>query len=216
MRSVVNLVGASLLIALAPGCNMLIPASAVGQHRKKVTAEFDKLRNTRTAILVWADPATRFDYPHVQFELSSQIAADLSAHLNEDKSRIDLVDTRDVADFLQKEPGASNNPLRVGRQFKADYVVFVEVVRFQMRDPDSPELLRPNIEANVSVHDVRSEPERAARVELSMAQAQYDEGRPVLLTATSAHRVREEVYQVFGETVARKFYDHTIDLAEEH
>lgn len=215
MRSAVHLTCVAFLLTMTPGCNMLIPASAVGQHRKKVTAEFDKLRNTRTIILVWADPATKFDYPHVQFELSSHIAADLTAHLADPKSRVDIIDPRDVADYLQKEPLASNQPIRVGRHFKADYVVFVELVRFQMRDPDSPELLRPVIEANVSVHDVRPEPERAARVELSMARAEYDQGRPVLLTATSAYRVREEMYQIFSEIVARKFYDHTIDLAAE-
>lgn len=199
-------------LLLATGCNLLLPAAFVGDHRKKVLAEFDKLPRTRTAVLVWARAETRFDYPQIQFELSSYITEMLGAKLNEGESRLDLVDPRDIADFLQREPSAANSPSKVGKQFNADYVVFVELSRFQIRDADSPQLLRPRVEAAVSVHDIRANPDRTSRYELTPVTTTYDDGRPVLLTGTNAQGVRVETYRIFAEQVARKFYDHTVDL----
>ena len=40
----------------------------------------------------------------------------------------------------------------------------------------------------------------------------YPEDRPVLLTATNSPQIREATYYKFSELVARKFYEHTIEL----
>jgi len=200
------------IVLAAPACNMLLPAMFVGEHKKKITAEFDKLEGTRTLVLAWAPPATLFDYPYIRFEVASRVTGQLASRLRGTDRGTDLVDPRDVADYLQKEPDAAADPMKVGRQFDADYVVFVEISRFQIRDPHSPELLQGTIEAGVSVFDMHVDPDLDPRHELTPVEAVYPPNGPKLMTATNAQFIREATYDIFSEQVARKFYDYTVDL----
>jgi len=193
------------------GCNLLVPFIFVGEHKKKIMAEFDKLPQTRTAILVWTDQETRYDYPWIRLELASYIASELSAELNKGNSHIDIVDPRDVSDFLQTDMSAGIDPVKVGRKYNADYVIFVQLLEFQIRDPASPQLVQGKINAAVSVHDVRADPDQTVRYELAPVETAVPK-TPVLLTPTNSARVREQLYRSFSEQVARKFYDYTVDL----
>jgi hypothetical protein len=64
----------------------------------------------------------------------------------------------------------------------------------------------------VSVHDIHADPDQLSRYELAPVACQYPEGAPLLINATNAPLVREATYRKFAEQVARKFYEHHIDL----
>ncbi|MHC4696484.1 MAG: hypothetical protein ACYTFA_07070 [Planctomycetota bacterium] len=181
-------------------------------NQKKISPEFDKLAQSRVAVLVWTDPATLFDYPHARFELATYVGEKLTAEMAQRLLGMELTDPRDVEDFLQKDIDAQIDPVAVGRQFDVDYVVYLEVFEFQIRDAQAPQLLRGKINASVTVHDIRADPDRAGRYELTPVDCIYPEGGPVVLTATNAPLVRESTYRKFAEQVARKFYEHTVDL----
>jgi hypothetical protein len=99
----------------------------------------------------------------------------------------------------------------VGRALSADYVVYVEVLKFQFRDPSRPQFLRGEIHASVSAHDISADPDRLRRYELTPVECFYPDN-PVLMSATNAPLVREATYRKFAEHVARKFYEHTVEL----
>jgi len=200
------------LLVCGAGCNLLTPLAFVGNPQQKVPAEFDKLRNTRTAVLVWAEPETIFHYPHVRFELSAAVRGHLLAKLNEGESRLEVVDPSDVEDFVQKRRSAAIDPVAVGRHFECDYVIFIELLRFQIRDTDAPELLHAKVDAAVSVHDVRADPDQSMRYDVSSVETVHPAGGPVLMSPTNSLIIRQQVYEKFAEEVARKFYDHTVDL----
>jgi len=201
-----------LMIPLAGSCNLLTPLVFLGEHKKKVLPEFDKLPDSKVAVLVWTEPATLFDYPHARFELATYVADKLTTEMGQRKLGTEFVDPRDVEDFLQKNVDAQIDPAAVGRQFRADYVVYLEVLGFQIRDPAQPQFVQGRIEAAVSVHDVRADPNRPARFELAPVTSEYPEGAPVLLSATNSPLVREQVYRKFAEQVARKFYEYNVDM----
>lgn len=204
-----------LLLCLCPltaSCNLLIPAVFIGEHRKRVLAEFDKLENHRVAILVWTDPSTLFDYPYARFELSSYVRDKLFSEMALRELPIDLVEARDVEEFLKRNAQARIDPRAVGKAFKADYVIYLEVLKFQIRDPDQPQFLRGEIHASVSAHDMHADPDELRRYELAPVKCTYPEGPPVLINATNSLLVREATYRKFAEQVARKFYEHNVDL----
>lgn len=204
-----------LLAVIAVGgtsCKMLTPLIFVGEHKQKVTAEFDKLDNRKVAVLVWTDAATLFDYPHARFELATYIADKLQAEMSQRNLGTELVDPRDVEDFIQRNPDAQVDPLAVGKKFKTDYVIYLEILTFQVRDPDEPQFLRGKIEASVVVSDVRADPDQLRRYELTTVNCVHPEGAPILMTRTNSALIREAVYRKFAEQVARKFYEHQIDL----
>ena len=200
------------LLPLAMSCKLLTPLVFVGEPKKKISAEFDKLRHSRIAILVWTDAATLFDYPHARFELATYVGEKLAAEMAQRRLATEVVDPRDVEDLLQKDLDARIDPRRVGREFNADYVVYLEVFEFQIRDPVMPQFLRGNIHASVSVHDIRADPDRPGRYELTPVRCVYPEEGPVALSATNAPLIRRSTYRKFAEEVARKFYEHTVDL----
>ncbi len=200
-------------VALFAGsCNLLTPLVFVGDHKKKILAEFDKLPNSKVAVLVWADAATLFDYPHARFELAAYVGDKLQTELAQRKQPIELVDARDVEDFLQKNLGARIDPQKVGRHFDVDYMVFVEMLGFQIRDSQQPQLLQGRLEAAVAVQDVRAEGGRGQRFDLVSVRVVYPHESPVLMSASNSQLVRESAYRKFAEEVARKFYDYTVDL----
>ena len=203
---------AALLLTSLASCNWLTPVVFIGEHKKQISPEFDKLANKRVAILVWVDPSTLFDYPHARFELATYVGEKLHSEMGQRKLGTDVVNSRDVEDFLQKTPDSQFDPLAVGRKFKADYVVYVEVTKFQMRDPEQPQFLRGTIHASVSVHDVAADPDQIARHELTEVLCSYPDGQPLLIDATNPPLVREAVYRKFAEEVARKFYEYSVDL----
>lgn len=202
-----------LVVAVAAsGCNWLTPLVFVGEHKKEVTAEFDKLPGSRVAVLVWTDPAVLFDYPYARFELASYVTEKLTTEFGSRNQRIDLVNAREVEDFVRRDPGVAVDPRTVGRQFSADFVLYLEVIAFQIRDPRQPQFLQGRIGASVAVYDIRPGAGAADRYELAPVEAVYPEGQPVVLSATNAPLVREMTYRTFADMVARKFYNYTVEI----
>ncbi len=202
-----------ILLTIAPGCNWFKPLAFVVQPPKqKVSPEFDKLPGARVAVLVWTDPSTLFDYPHARFELATYVGDKLTTEMSQRKLDVGVVDPRDVEDFLQKRPESQINPEAVGKAFEADFVIYLEVLRFQIRDPQQPQFLQGRIEASIAVIDPRAEPDRPRRFELTPVKCLYPENQAVVLTADNAPRIREGTYHKFAELVARKFYEYTVDL----
>jgi hypothetical protein len=199
-------------VPLLASCNLLTPFVVLGEHTKKVSPEFDKLAGKRVAVLVWTEPATLFDYPHVRFELATYIGDKLYAEMGQRDLGTQVVDPRDVEDYLQKNIDAQIDPYAVGRKFKADYVVYLEVLEFQIRDAQAPQFLRGRIQASVSVHDIHADREPQRRFELTPVQCVHPEDQPVLMSATNSPLIREATYRKFAEQVARKFYEHTIEM----
>ncbi len=202
-----------LLASLATtGCNLLTPIIFVGEQKKQVSSEFDKLADDNIAVLVWTDPATLFDYPHARFELAAYIGEKLSGELSQRGLGTRVADSRDVEDFIQKNISAQIDPQAVARKFDSDFVIYLEVTEFQFRDPHQPQFLQGKIGASVRVYDFRADPGRPVTFELTPVNAVHPEGTPALFRSTNAPFIRETTYRKFAEYVARKFYEYTIDL----
>lgn len=209
-----RLAGAAVvsLVILAQGCNWLTPLVFLGEHKKKITAEFDKLPGHRAAVLVWTDQSTLFDYGYARIDLASYLVSKLSAELATRKQTADFVDPRDVENYLGRNLGRDIEPADVAEQFNADFVIYVEVLEFQLRDPMQPQLLQGRVQASVAVYDMRVSRDRPQRYELAPVQIVQPEAAPVLMTRDNSLLIRNETYLKFAEEVARKFYDYEVEL----
>lgn len=199
-----TIVGLTVVLA---GCSWLVPLVFLHPGTKKVPAEFARLQGKTVAVMVWAEPETLYDYPYVRLELASYVSDKIRAHVKD----VRLIDDRKVEDFIQKDPQAALEPHRVGEQFGADMVVYLELLEFQMRDPDSPALLQGRIDAAVNVHDLTADLDEAGRYELAGVETTHPE-QPVLFSLTAADILRSETYDKFAEQVTRKFYAHDQEL----
>ena len=185
------------------GCNLLIPVIFLHPGTKKVPPEFARLEDSRTLVMVWAEPETLYDYPHVRLELASYIGDQIAAGVK----GVQLVNERKVEEYLQRNPEAMVDPRQVGEHFGAEMVVYVELLEFQIRDPESPDLLQGTVRAAVRVHDLTAETDELGYQELAEVTVVCPD-QAVLYTATAPIVVRNETYKQFAEAVARKFYEH--------
>ena len=197
-------------VPLATACNLLTPLVFFADTRKKVAG----VRQTawqRVAILVWTESATLFDYKYARMELATYVGDKLQVELTQRNSATQLIDPRDVEDFLQRHPATLVDPHAVGRNFNADYVVFLEIAAFQMRDPRLPQLMQGRITAAISVHDVRADSAGTRRFDLTPVHTVHPEDQPIPMSAGNVQLFRETVYRKFAEETARKFYEHTLE-----
>lgn len=183
------------------GCNMLMPMIFMGEHKERIPAEFDKLKGKTVAVAVWADQNTLFDYPYVRMELGLHIADRLWANVDD----IKVADGRKIEDFLQRNLANTIDPADIGKKFDSEMVVYIELLDFQIRDPQSPDFLDPRIDASVAVYDLSADPDQPKQYELEPVKV---EGESKLFTETSGQVARKALYEEFAETVSRKFYDH--------
>jgi hypothetical protein len=197
-----------LAILSITGCNWLVPFTFLGEHKRTMPAEFSKLAGQRALVLVWADPATLFDYPHVRLEMASYISDKIRAHLED----TELVDPAGVEDFLNRELTAAVDPITTGEKFDADYVIHVELLHFQMRDPSTPDLIQGDVRASVAVFDLNAEPDRAGKFSLSPVAVKVPENSPMLMSSRNLLLIRQQTYDTLSEFIARKFYEYQIDL----
>lgn len=139
-------------IALTSGCKLLgAPFLLWGpEPTKLVPAEYPYLENKRVAIVVWADSDTLFEFPHVRFELGAFVEEALSGKVK----GVVLVPSRRVADLQSADPDWDREPPgRLGKELGADRVIMVELTQYTLREPESPQLLRAYVAANVKVYD---------------------------------------------------------------
>lgn len=197
------------LLAVLGGCNLLLPFALMTEHRQKVPAEFSKLDGKNVLVLMWTQPETLFDYPHVRLELSTYVADRVRA----DVQGVTVVDPRRVEDRLQKTLVSSADPVDFGEHFDAEMVVYMELLEFQIRDPDAPDFVRAKIESSVAVYDLATDPDDPRQYELTPIALVHPDNTALLITNTNVVRVRQEAYVKFAEMVARKFhpYEQVID-----
>lgn len=190
------------------GCNLLVPFIFIGEHKRSVPAEFSKLQGKRAVVLVWAEAATLFDYPHVRLELATYISDKIAAGVKD----CELVDPQRVEDLLARNLDAAVDPVLTGKHFKADFVVYVELLKFQIREPATPDLVQAHVQAPVSVYDLTADPDETGRFTLNPVDVVCPESQPLLMSSRTALLVRQQAYERFSEKIARKFFDHKVDL----
>ncbi|MFQ5491909.1 MAG: hypothetical protein ACE5GE_14420 [Phycisphaerae bacterium] len=196
-----------LLLVCTPvvltGCNWFVPLAFILPDTKKVPAEYAKLEDQKVMVLLWAEPETLYDYPYVRYELGEYIGDKIRANVD----GVQVVNERKIEDHLHRHPEAAMDPEEVGEHFGAQMVVYIELLEFQIRDPEAPDLLQGKVEASIRIHDLTGESGAPDVQELESVSVTCPDN-PMLYTATAPIVVRNETYKLFAEEVARKFYEH--------
>jgi hypothetical protein len=166
------------------------------------------------AVLVWAESDVLFDYPHLRLETGTYIGEKLKAELtgNKVKNPIELIEQRRVEGYLERAATTSVSPEEIGRELNAEMVVYVEILKFSMRDADMTSHLKGRVEAAVSAYDMTGNPDDPNQYDLNSVKFEFPESNPVVLNPTNALRVRQGTYEKLSELVARKFYEYQEEL----
>lgn len=191
------------------GCNLLIPGVILmGPPTKKVDPEFARLSGKRVVVLVWAAPGVLSKYPYARYDIAKYVADQLRSEIEE----VHTVSANKVEREIRSRPHESGEPGEIGRLFEADVVVYLELLRYQMRHPESPHLFRGDISASVTVFDLTEFKDKPVRYHLSAASVIHPEGAPISVYNTTEQKLRKETSEIFAETVALKFKSHRVEI----
>jgi hypothetical protein len=110
-----------------------------------------------------------------------------------------------VERYLDQQNALEQDPVELGKHFKADIVLHLSVYEFSLRDPDMAHFYRGRLGASVQVYDMTKgeEPERTA---LQDAKVIVPEDAPVGVENTTAAQIRQATYDAFTVEVGKKFH----------
>ncbi len=212
----ISAIVALTMIVMISGCNLLaFPIYAFNADKtKKVLPEYSGLQGKKICIWVWADESLMFDYPAIRLDIANHAKYFIQQHI-----QCDIIDPALVDKFRKSQYQADLlTPVEIGKHFKADVVLFIEVSDFSTHMPDTPELLQGRLSTHCVLYDCTgnlpvTSPQR--KLWSGNIDVVYPENRPMSVAQTNVLAIRSITLKLFGEKLAKKFYEHREPIAKD-
>jgi hypothetical protein len=123
----------------------------------KRLASQDKKKEVRVAVLAYSAMETRSEFIHVEHTLAELLARQLAELSNANGEKVVLVSPRLVEEYKNRRPSRRGcDPVEVGKHFKADYVIYLELNGMGLYEPGTyPPMLRGHADIAVTLVDMR-------------------------------------------------------------
>jgi hypothetical protein len=131
---------------------------------KRLASE-DKKKEVKVAILAYSAMETRSEFIHVDHTLADLLAKQLAEQSKANQEKVVLVSPRLVEEYKNKHPSRRGcDPVEVGKHFKADYVVYLELNQMSLYEPANyPPMLRGHADISVTLVDMRDPEDQAQK-----------------------------------------------------
>lgn len=200
----------AMLAAMLGGCNQAGHLAYLffgEEHTKTVEPEFRDLPHSTVAVVIYADEQVQYEYPEATLSLSTAIASEL--HNNVDL--VQVVDPLEVRAYQHENLGwQSVDKSSLGREFEADYVLFVALREYGTREPGSLSIYRGHINAEASLFKVHELPGTSAVWQDEYVEVSYPPKGPTGAVAEVEDVIRYRTDKSFAELLAKRFYPHEI------
>jgi hypothetical protein len=148
-------------VGLSTGCDLgalayfLMP-EAREPAKMRSLASVNAKKPTRVVIFTWAGLEMRSDFVNADRQLSEMLAAKLSELAKDNEEGLVIVPPRKVTEYKNSHPRWRELDLaEIGRQFSADYVIYLEFHSLSMYEPGmANQLLRGRAQMTISLVDV--------------------------------------------------------------
>lgn len=214
-RNVLQRIGGAvgaLSITSIVGCSkMLLATGKLLNGDPKQTAEFTLLtkenlaKGTKTVLVACSAPeAVDANTSTLKLDLIDGITRRMK--MNHVKTiKPDL-----VAEWVDDHGGMNADPQELARDFDADYIAWIDVQSFSLREPNSPKLLRGNTSGYIRVFKVQGEGDarRALKVYQTEFSLIYPLHQPISEQSRSATVFHKDYVDHLCELLAERFYDH--------
>lgn len=209
---IIALAAALGIAALIAGCNHAaywLHAFAPPPPMKTVEAECNQLPGKSVAIVIFADQSVQYEYPMAKVELSAALGEELKKHIDD----VTVVNWRRVIKYQNSNPDwTSTDKAKLGKLFNANFVLYISLVEFTLREPGSLNLCRGRITADVSLYQCSSDTRDSSIWREDDIRVLYPEkGHSQLLE--NNRQIQELSYntvKTFATELARKFYKHKV------
>jgi hypothetical protein len=123
---------------------------------------------------------------------------------------VEVVSPDKVARWIDQNGGVVADPTAMANAFDADYVAWIDVEAFSIREPNSPKLLRGRSQGYVRVYRVEtlSDEKIALAAFNSEFTTTYPVHQPLNETGQTAETFQKKYIDHVCDELAEKFYDH--------
>ena len=193
------------------GSPFAIIAQAVPQY---IAAAYPGLAGQRVAVMVYAEPGVRADYPDLTIDAAGGIQTKLVAAQSDPKPK-DLIGTTfpirpdSIARFQEDHPELENAPVtQTAARLNVDRLIYVEINSFATRSEASLDLYHGNVLASVQVVEIGPTSAKVVYqdpgVKISFPKDDPKEGEP----DGSDSKVYTNTLDAFTTDIAQRFYKH--------
>jgi len=202
--------GALLVVS---GCSLAVMAGKMVMGDVKMKSQFKQATHTDLAkldrkvlVLCSASDTIRTGYPSVDFDVLEGVTHRLKAH-----GIRKIVSPDSVNGWLDDHGGRCDDLQELAEHFHAEYLIHIDVTRFNCKEENSPNLLRGHAEGHVQAFhlDDSSSGKRLLEVMRSEFTSTYPEGNPVSIDKKSENNFQREFIDRISLQFAQIFYDHT-------
>ncbi|MCA9016908.1 MAG: hypothetical protein KDA77_16360 [Planctomycetaceae bacterium] len=201
----------ALLCLSASGCSLGVMVGKMFFGDPLITCEFtsrtkvDLTEDKKKVLVICSTPESiRSDYPSLNYDLLEQITYRLK------RQDIEVMDTGEVATWLDDNGGVWNDVDELAENFDVDYIIHVDIDDFDYREPNSPNLLRGKTFGNVSAYEVHEVDgiKRALEVFSSEYTSEYPSHLPVSVEQESPKVFRKKYLDRIADQIGRFFYNY--------
>lgn len=195
-----RLLGVLLLAGIVStlGCNPITSLyfMAMGVDSKvgpkcKLAKEDDKdEKGVKVVVLTYCGLETRQELLGADRELASLFGARLTEGTKANKEKVTVISPSRVQRYKDEHPNWQSDGVEtIGKYFKADYVIDLEIGRLTLFEPRSAnQMFRGNAEVSVTVHDMSKAHEEPVFHEEYTTE--YPPSRPVPVTDSTPQKFR--------------------------
>ena len=155
----------------------------------------------KVLILVYADQSIQYMHQQLaRFDTAAVVATEL-----DDKLDVDVVDPAMVEHFQAANINWAGWPLsRIARRYHADYILYIELLKFTTSAEESGELVRGQLEASSVLY---AADDTATQLWQGKVKVVHPD-TPVVTDLGVPERIRYETLKLFAERLVKHFYGH--------
>lgn len=205
----------SVLMVSAPGCQIVIGVMMMLGGRPMLDADFKTMTKKemtdakKVVVLCTSPEKAQGDMTALDLDILAEVSRRMRAN------KINIVDAHKVGSWIDDNGGELNKSdlVEIGRKFKCDYIVHIEIEEFSCTEPNSPNLFRGRAKGSISVLTMEetskgSGKKRAKKIYDKVFSSTYPVHQPVSSEQRSIDVFRKEFLNRLSDELARTFYDH--------
>jgi len=157
---------------------------------------------------------TRPELVGVDREFSAFLASHLKKGFERNKEKVTVISPQKVEQYKQQHPGWQHADLdlaAIGRHFKADYVIYLEISNVSLLKDKSPQLYQGSIRAAVRLVDVTKEDDLDNNNVDEFSDSYPDEADAIAVDEKSVEQFRRTFYNHAAERLSWYFTEHSRD-----
>jgi hypothetical protein len=207
------------VVMLCAGCNLmalpffLIPGMEPKHDAKCKLTVPENAKEARVVILASCSAVeTRAEFLRVDRELSQLLARHLETGFKENKEKIKVVPSSQVERYKDEHPSwQSLTPQELGKYFKSDYVIDLEINSISLYEEGSSNLMyRGHASVNIEVNDVHKGKE--GKIYKEVYTIEFPRGYPLPAdSSTSAPQFRQNFLDRMAKELSWRFTSHLVD-----